>query len=201
MEIMAKTSNATPAEAREVTPAEAARLFGQWVAKLHVDQHVNKLVPAGYGPLRKARLIKLLSERFPKVPPSEFRRMTALDLLPYLEEAAAGGPTLPRRRKRRRRATAGKRKSRSLTSRQTEVVQIVGECKGNLAEAARRLGRDRKTVEETYRVALAKLGKEPVKHGERLLFRDRRGQADASDIDDERRDSVDETHRRKFRRS
>jgi hypothetical protein len=77
-------------------------------------------------------------------------------------------------------------KPRPLTPRQTEVVQIVGECKGNLAEAARRLGRTYKTVEESYRAGLAKLGKTAVQSRDktRLLARDRRGQIDVSEDDD-----------------
>ena len=49
-------------------------------------------------------------------------------------------------------------KARPLTARQAEVVQIVGECRGDLAEAARRLGIDRKTVKESYDAGNRKLG-------------------------------------------
>jgi DNA-binding CsgD family transcriptional regulator len=89
---------------------------------------------------------------------------------------------------KRRRATKP-RKPRPLTPRQTEVVQIVGECKGNVAAAARRLGRDRKTVAQNYTAAMAKLGKEVFRSRDktRLLARDRRGQETVSVEDDRRR--------------
>jgi DNA-binding NarL/FixJ family response regulator len=66
-----------------------------------------------------------------------------------------------RRTPRRRPSTTGKRCA--LTPKQVEVVQIVGECKGNIAEAARKLGRDPKTIAECFKAATKKLGKEPVK--------------------------------------
>jgi hypothetical protein len=102
----------------------------------------------------------------------------------------------------KRRRKFGTQKPRPLTTRQVEVVEIVGECRGNVAEAARRLGRDRKTIEETYRAALAKLGKSVYwnRNKTRLLTRDCRGQEDVADIDDQRRDNVDEEQQRRFRR-
>jgi hypothetical protein len=87
---------------------------------------------------------------------------------------------------KRSRRPSKPRKPRPLTARQTEVVQVVGECKGNIAAAAKRLGRDRKTVDETYRAGLAKLGKIPVKHGTKTLPHDRRGQVNLSDSDNVR---------------
>jgi hypothetical protein len=91
---------------------------------------------------------------------------------------------------RRRRKRGGKpRKPMPLTPRQTEVAQIMGECRGNVAEAARRLRRDRKTIEGTYRAAMGKLGKTAYlsKDKTRLLTRDRRGQYDVAEEDDKRR--------------
>ena len=81
------------------------------------------------------------------------------------------------------------RKPRPLTPRQVEVVQVVGECKGNVAAAARRLGRDRKTVEESYRAGMTKLGKTVYHSRDKtlLLARDRRGQETVSEGDDRRR--------------
>jgi hypothetical protein len=102
--------------------------------------------------------------------------------------------------KRRRQGTA--KKPRPLTARQTEVIQIVGECKGNLAQAATRLGRNRKTIVEIYKAGMKKLGKDVshAKKSDRLIARDRRGQSDVADIDDSRRHDVDEKQRRKYRR-
>ena len=87
----------------------------------------------------------------------------------------------------RRRRAGTDRKPRPLTARQAEVIQIVGECKGNVAKAAERLGLHRKTVAEAYKAGLAKLGKTVVKHATRLFPRDRRGQDDVSEADDMRR--------------
>lgn len=97
--------------------------------------------------------------------------------------APKGGPGTPRKRRRRKTDAA----PRPLTPKQTEVVQIVGECKGNLAEAARRLGIDRATVEEYYEAANKKLGKQAVKHATRNLPTDKRGQDNLSSDDDQRR--------------
>jgi len=88
-------------------------------------------------------------------------------------------------RKRSRRPSKS-RKPRPLTVLQTEAVQIVGECKGNIAQAAKRLGKDRKTIAQAYKAGLAKLGKQPVKHGTRTLARDRRGQVDLAEGEDRR---------------
>jgi DNA-binding CsgD family transcriptional regulator len=88
------------------------------------------------------------------------------------------------------RRRAGKpRKPSGLTDRQIEIVQIVGECKGNIALAARKLGRDRKTIDEVYRAGMAKLGKTIYRSIDktRLLVRDRRGQETVSEADDLRR--------------
>lgn len=45
----------------------------------------------------------------------------------------------------------------SLTDKQLEALQVVGQHHGNFAAAARALHKDRKTVEEHYRTALKKL--------------------------------------------
>jgi DNA-binding NarL/FixJ family response regulator len=106
----------------------------------------------------------------------------------------------PRKSRRRQRSTPGTPKS--LTPRQTEVVQVVGECKGNIAGAARRLGRDRKTIDEAYRAAMEKLGKQVYQRRDktRLLTRDKRSQEDIADIDDSRREGADEDLQRRHRR-
>lgn len=86
----------------------------------------------------------------------------------------------------RKRRPSKECKPQPLTSRQTEVMQIVGECKGNIAAAAKRLGRDYSTIAEIYHVGLTKLGKIPVKHGTKTLPHDRRGQVNLSDSADTR---------------
>ena len=76
---------------------------------------------------------------------------------------------------RRRGTVSGKPKP--LTPRQAEAVQIVGECRGVIAEAARRLGRDPKTIAQTYKIAMGKLGKSVVRSTDktRIFPRDQRG--------------------------
>jgi transcriptional regulator of acetoin/glycerol metabolism len=64
-----------------------------------------------------------------------------------------GEPQVAGKRKKHNRASKP-RKHRQLTPRQVEVVQVVGECKGNISQAAKRLGRDRATIEESYRAKM-----------------------------------------------
>jgi len=71
-----------------------------------------------------------------------------------------------------------------LTAKQVEAVQIVSECKGNLAEAAKRLGVHHSTLQEHHKAAMKKLGKSVVKHATRPMPEDRRGQANVADGDD-----------------
>jgi DNA-binding CsgD family transcriptional regulator len=77
-------------------------------------------------------------------------------------------------------------KPRPLTDKQTEAVHMVGECKGNVTEAANRLGRDRKTVEQHYKAAMKKLGKSQSEHLTIQSRADRRGQATIATGDDRR---------------
>ena len=96
----------------------------------------------------------------------------------------------------------GRRKPpvKPLTAKQAEAVQIVGECKGNIVDAARKLGKDPATVRQAYQAAMAKLGqKAPVKHQTKAAPTDRRGGADVSDIDDARR-GIDSDEARRFKR-
>jgi DNA-binding CsgD family transcriptional regulator len=86
----------------------------------------------------------------------------------------------PRRRKRRSLAIP------QLTPKQLEACQTVAECNGDIAEAARRLGRDRKTIKQHLDAAQNKLGKSAVKHATQSLPNDRRGQANLSAEDDRR---------------
>jgi hypothetical protein len=46
---------------------------------------------------------------------------------------------------------------RPLTPKQAEGLHIVGECQGNFAKAAKKLGKDRKTVEQNYKSGMAKI--------------------------------------------
>jgi len=126
--------------------------------------------------------VLMLAYELPKVPAPE-KTIEKLDAV--IKELGGKAPSGAAGRKRRR-ASDKPRKQRPLTQRQSEVVQIVGECKGNLAESARRLGRDRKTIEDTYRAAMDKLGKTVYRSKDRvgnttkLHARDRRGQDDIS---------------------
>jgi hypothetical protein len=69
---------------------------------------------------------------------------------------------------------------------QFEAFCAVFECEGNVSEAARRLGRDRKTVKQHYDAALAKLGAAAPKHKTVKLPTDRRGQSAVADGQDQR---------------
>jgi hypothetical protein len=118
---------------------------------------------------------------YPTMTKQEWEAMPYGERVAYLRRAL---PDAGNRPTRRRRGTSA-RKPRPLTPRQTEVVQTVGECKGNIAKAAQQLGLHRKTVEEAYKAGLAKLGKVAVKSRDktRLHPRDKRGQA-AIDADE-----------------
>lgn len=90
----------------------------------------------------------------------------------------------PRPRRRNRKATT----TPSLTVRQVEAVRLHGDCEGNIAEVARRMGIGRKTAEEHIRKGYKVLGKDvPEKASTRSIPSDNRGQANLSAKDDKRR--------------
>ena len=83
-----------------------------------------------------------------------------------------------------KRARTRKRQSnkvRPLTERQVEVMQLVGEYKGNLAAVARQMGLNHKTVRQHYKAAMNKLGQKSLKHPTTRLPTDRRGQVNVAD--------------------
>jgi len=102
----------------------------------------------------------------------------------------SGQPALTAKRHvdavKKRRHRKANRKPKPLTAIQTEAVHIVGECKGDFAEAARRFGKDRKTVQEAYGSAMKKLGKTSIRHSTRPIATDRRGQENIADDADRR---------------
>jgi len=95
----------------------------------------------------------------------------------------AAGPVGKTKRRRRKTDAA----PRPITAKQAEAVQIVGECKGNITEAARRLGVSAKTVRQNYQAGLGKLGRKAVKHATQRLPSDKRGQDNVSSDGDRRR--------------
>lgn len=116
----------------------------------------------------------------------------ALKLTPHQDQHRANS-----RRRRSRRSSPKK-----LTEIQRKTLEVVGDCKGNKSKAAKRLGKDRKTVVEAYEAALRILGLDPVTYGKtnkRTYYRDSRGQDDVADIDDQRRD-VDQDQQRRYRK-
>lgn len=69
------------------------------------------------------------------------------------------------------------RQSRELTPLQTRAVQLDGECNGNISEAARRMGVDRKTYKQHLDAAYRKLGRlAPMLSRTTRLPKDKRGQ-------------------------
>jgi hypothetical protein len=80
------------------------------------------------------------------------------------------------------------RVSISLTPKQRKALEVVGECKGNISEAARRLDRDRKTVKQHYEAGMRKLGQSGDIDTKTVSIKsDRRGQLDVTREDDRRR--------------
>ena len=137
------------------------------------------------------RLIDALSPLLHDVGLAPLERDTANDLI---RESKGMIRTLSRMALECRRTIAapkrgGKKHKRNrpslemkpLTEKQTEAAQIVGQCKGNISEAARRLGVTRKTVEQHYKAALRKMGETVVKQATRQLPLDRRGQIAVSE--------------------
>lgn len=100
---------------------------------------------------------------------------------PALDAAAKG---LERPRKKTKQRKPGK--TIPLTEKQLEAVHIVGECKGNIAEAARRIGKDHKTVKQHYDAGMKKMGKAAVTHKSHSMPKDRRDQENITKEDDRR---------------
>ncbi len=110
-------------------------------------------------------------------------------LSPTPAECAPEAPACDGKTPPKRQGGGRKRKSsveRKLTGKQLEASQIVAECKGDIAEAARRLGKDAKTVRQHYNAAMKKMGRIAVKHATQKLPLDRRGAANLSEADDMR---------------
>jgi predicted DNA-binding protein (UPF0251 family) len=146
-------------------------------------QYLRRILDAGWNPWQwtaeqEADAITRLLDYLPVL-----ERELQSQLVDATDERNSPGTKRQRRKRRRRKSGAA---PRPLTAKQTEAAQIVGECKGNLAEAARRLGIDRKTLQERYEGALSKLGRQAVKHRVQSLPLDRRGQERLS-CDDDRR--------------
>lgn len=92
-------------------------------------------------------------------------------------------PVQPTKQKRRRRRDTP---PRELTPRQLEAVQVVGECENNFAEAARRIGCNRTTVQQHYQAGMKKLGAKAVKHKTQRLLKGKRGEERVLEEDDRR---------------
>ncbi|MBL8828306.1 MAG: response regulator transcription factor [Planctomycetaceae bacterium] len=111
------------------------------------------------------------------------------DAVAVLEELRRGAKQkqTERAQKQRRRSRA-EASPRPLTPKQVEVMQVFGECKGNLAEVARRLSRDRATVKEHYQAATKKMGAQATRPKTERLRSDLRGQLDVTVSDDRRKE-------------
>jgi hypothetical protein len=96
------------------------------------------------------------------------------------------------RRVRPCRRKRGGESIRPLTPKQAEALHTLGECAGNYAKAARRIGIDRKSFEERCKAAYGKLGRKGTKRHEMeinkalvaKLPRDGRGQEVVATHDD-----------------
>lgn len=102
------------------------------------------------------------------------------------DNPADGGKREEKGRQAKKRRRRSDKRQRPLTVKQTEAVQIVGECGGNIASAAQRMGLDRKTVKQHYDAAMAKLGRRVIKHNTTPIQHDNRGQASITTDDDRR---------------
>ena len=113
-------------------------------------------------------------------PPEELRRgeltFQRLCVLWDAPSTSADGPGRNGKPHRPRRKGTP-RETKTLTARQLEAVKVVGECDGYFAEAARRMGIDRKTCRQHYDSAMRKLGRAAphAKRRTQSLPTDRRG--------------------------
>jgi len=89
--------------------------------------------------------------------------------------------------KTKRRKRTGAAKAPTLTPKQTEAMKLHGDCEGNIAEIARRLGIGRKSAEDRVKAAFKKLGRSiPRKASTKALPTSRRGEEIVSKSDDKR---------------
>lgn len=137
------------------------------------------------GGIRRRRICRACSLRFTTIeamaPKPNFSRASSA-------EQRKDKPAFPAKRKRagKRRRPPFEVKMRPLTVRQIEALQMVLECNGNFAEAARRLKVVPKTIREHYFNALKKLSATGLLAVDRKMKKaagelptDRRGQLDA----------------------
>lgn len=138
----------------------------------HYSDMLLEVFPAGRGPSEQER--------------AAFREgLKELKRLSYkLETEAAVPAARAKRAENRRRRPPLASKVRPLTAKQTEALQIVGECKGSYADAAKRMGLNRKTVKQHYEVACRKMGYSVSKTKTLSIPLDRRGQENVAGPDD-----------------
>jgi hypothetical protein len=181
------------------------RAIGEWpqIRKSMIEREVrpdDRKTPSDKDLME--RLIDLVRAE------KEMSRNDAMGL-PITEALSLMTPKPAAQKRRRRKARPAAASPKPLTAIQTQTIQVVSECEGNIAAAAHRLGKDRKTVEESYRTGMLRLGKEAYwnRHKTRLLARDRRGTEDVADVDDHLRNRSDvgpahdaDEHERNYRR-
>ena len=140
-----------------------------------IDRHVRLLVnnlikqePLGY--LQDYLALAKELNRWAEKLEDEFQQVTAQS-----------------KRRTRKRRSPYEKKIRPLTEKQAEAVHIVGECKGSISEASRRIGIDPKSLRDRYNSAMKKLGQAGVRKPKTIaLPHDQRGQVHASKPDDRR---------------
>jgi hypothetical protein len=115
------------------------------------------------------------------------RHLVEPEVRSFLDDLAASPDAALKPDKPKRRTPRPPTEPRELTKKQAEAVQVVGECKGSIADAARRLARDPKTVRQHYNAAMEKMGRKVVKAATKPTPTDRRGQEKLADGDDRRR--------------
>lgn len=102
----------------------------------------------------------------------------------HLAEANA---KIDRTKKSPRRRRKSNRKTRPLTAKESEALQIIGDYKGNVSAAALQLRITRQALKKRYDKAHKKLGTMPMlKAKTKSLPTDKRGQANISESDDRR---------------
>jgi hypothetical protein len=157
-----------------LTTLDAAILETDRCGKLAVFRPLFARARSAYGNVwKRARSVRSAPDWGSKY----FSRLTEIageieDVLPVLATKQA------RRASRKRRPAV-----KQMTPTQALTFQMVAECEGNIAKAARLLGKDRKTVAQSYEEGLAKVGRGTAKAATKRLSRDKRGQVEVKRTD------------------
>lgn len=150
---------------------ELIREHYAWEKRFPIGREIGEFAAAP-KPIASARLTTLL---FNVRLLDEAIASCSLNPLLTAHLAALGGTPKKQGSKRKRRRTSPRAEA-PLTNKQVEAMQLVGECKGNFAAAAKAAGKSRQAMKKLYDKGASKVGLAAPKHRTQRLPTDRRGQ-------------------------